>query len=287
LPADHSEISLVIFTCEGRDHLLYNTINSFRKACDYKFSSTILAIDGQISGEVTSHVSPDYIIQNVKRKGYVNNIVQALPLVKTDYFFWLEDDWMFPVAISVNKLLLAFQNQDVLQITLAKQPLDNDFTPYNLPGTYINGYGFSANPSLCRTAVIKEVFDEIVAYKKDEDSKFFSFESVASNYSNRKNLVSLIKYDDARPYVSHSGDLESTAREYHMINSIDAGATLVPTGYISGLQREKNITLYNKLGAFVKLYIAIIYLSIKLFFSREAYDFAFRVYLSFLKRFKH
>jgi hypothetical protein len=280
-------VSLVIFTCEGREHLLLKSFESFSAACKDVFAHKLLVIDGKISQASIDAIAPDVVIQSTLRKGYVNSIVKAMKNIETDYFFWLEDDWEFPYNFSIDSLTPFFNDADVLQITLAKESLNNEFKPYNLPDVYINGHGFSANPSLCVTSVIKAVFNEAVAYKKDEDSKFVSFEYFATNYLHSKNLVSLIKYHNNLAYVNHLGDLESTAREYHMINSISIPLNPVNKEYISGLNRYQTPGLYNKLGMFFKVYIAVFYLSIKLFFDRESYDFAFRIYAAFLKRFKH
>lgn len=280
-------ISLVIFTCEGREHLLLRSFASFTKSCGSVFAHKLLAIDGKISQETIDVIAPDEVVQSPVRRGYVPSIIRALKNIDTDHFFWLEDDWEFPHDFTVDSLLTSFNDDKVLQVTLAKEKLDTAFKAYTEPNIYINGYGFSANPSLCRTAVVREIFNEAVAHKKDESSKFLSFEYFATNFANSKNLISLIKYHNNQAFVNHIGDLESTAREYHMINSISIPVKQGKNEYISGLNRYKEMSFFNKLGLFIKLYIATIYLSLKLFFSREAYDFAFRIYVASLKRFKH
>ncbi|HEY8784033.1 MAG TPA: hypothetical protein VIM16_20560 [Mucilaginibacter sp.] len=281
------QTSLVIFTCEGREHLLLKSFESFSKSCKDVFAHKILVIDGKISQAVIDLIAPDMVIQSRVRRGYVNSIVKALKNIDTDYFFWLEDDWEFPRSFSIDSLAPFLDEPDVLQVTLAKLSVDNDFKSYKTSDIYINGNGFSANPSLCRTAAVKDIFNEVVTYEKNEDSKFLSFEYFATDYSLRKELISLIKYHNGLAFVNHLGDLESTGREYHMINSIRIPVKSYKKEYISGLNRDQSPSLYNKIGLFVKLYIAVFYLSVKLFLSREAYDFAFRIYVASLKRFKH
>jgi hypothetical protein len=41
---DKNAISLVIFTCEGRENLLAQTMLSFSKACTFKFSLSVFLI---------------------------------------------------------------------------------------------------------------------------------------------------------------------------------------------------------------------------------------------------
>ena len=281
------DISLVIFTCEGREHLLTKSFESFSNSCKDVFAHKILAIDGKISQAVIDSIASSEVIQSTVRMGYVKSIIRALKNIETEYFFWLEDDWEFPHSFSMSSLAPLLDDPDVLQVTLAKAPLNGEFKKYDEPDLYINGYGFSANPSICRTSVIRDIFSEVVAHKKDESSKFLSFEYFATNYAISKNKVSLIKYHDNLAFVNHLGELESTARTYHMINSVSIPVSSEKREYISGLQRTRTIGLYNKAGMFIKLYLSVFYLSIKLFFSREAYDFAFRIYLGFLRRFKH
>lgn len=282
-----NNITLVIFTCEGREHLLLRSFASFKNACSTVFAHSILAVDGKISQETMDAVAPDEIIQSPVRRGYVPSIIRALKNVNTGYFFWLEDDWEFPHNFTAESLMPLFDDGRVLQLTLAKENRDETFSRYSEQDICINGNGFSANPSLCRTAMIKSIFDDAAAHKKDESTKFLSFEYFATNYAKGKGLISLIKYDDNRPFVNHIGELESTAREYHMINSISISPHAGSTEYISGLNRYRKINFINRVGLFVRLYIATVYLSVKLFFSREAYDFAFRIYIASLRRFKH
>src|SRR5471030_1961169 len=281
------DITLVIFTCEGREHLLLKSFESFSKSCKTVFSNKLLAIDGKISQATIDTIAPDTVIQATTRKGYVNSIINALKNIGTEYFFWLEDDWEFPCEFSVESFIPFFDDQKLLQVIFAKGVLNADFKLYQTTDLYINDFGFSANPSLCRTGVMKNVFNEVVAFKKDEETKFMSFEYFVTKYSERNGLLSLVKYHDDQAFVNHVGELESTAREYHMINSVSIPVKQGNNDYISGLKREKKIRFHNKAGLFIKLYGAIVYLSIKLFFSRQAYDFAFRIYIASLRRFKH
>src|ERR1700712_1204347 len=99
------EVTLVIFTCEGREHLLQQCFKSFSAACNFKFKKVILAVDGQIDPSVISLINPDVVVQSYKRKGYVNNITQTIGLIDTNYFFWLEDDWKFHTTINLRPLI--------------------------------------------------------------------------------------------------------------------------------------------------------------------------------------
>ncbi|MBB5438873.1 hypothetical protein HDC92_002554 [Pedobacter sp. AK017] len=272
-------VSLVIFTCEGREHLLIKTISSFRKSCGYNFFQTILAIDGQINPGIVDEINADVLVQSPGRKGYVNNILQAIRQVDTDYFFWLEDDWEFPYSIPVKSLSDRLSREErLIQLVLSKSDRDSSG---KIPA-YIS---FSANPCLCNTRHIKNGFSEIVAAEKNEQSRFMGFENYLSGYMLRNGLRNDYMYQDNEAFVSHSGYLESTSRAFHMINTLKKNNNLSKTGYISGFGHQKKISIWNTFFLLPKLWIAVCILSFKIFYQRRAYDFAFRIYLSYKRKF--
>jgi hypothetical protein len=278
--------TLVIFTCEGREHLLQKTFGSFKKACAYSFVKTILVIDGQISKTVIDVISPDVIVQSFRRKGYVNNITVALKQIDTPYFFWLEDDWEFPVEIPMDDFQRNLNNDEVIQVILSKNNLDDNYKHYT-GNYYIPPDGFSANPGVFETKQVKTGFDNVVSSKKDESTRLTGFETFLNEYAKSNSLITLRYFLNGQATVYHSGELESTARQYHMINSLDKNTSLIDKEYVSGFGFEKKISLKNKAGMFFKLWLAQLSLSCRLWSSREAYDFAFRVYQASLRKFKH
>jgi len=278
--------TLVIFTCEGREHLLQKTFESFNKACNYSFGKTVLAVDGQISQTVIGIISPDVIVQSFRRKGYVNNITAALKQIDTPCFFWLEDDWEFPVKVPIDDFLRTLDIEEVLQVILAKNDLDDSYKRY-AGDYYIPADGFSANPGFFKTASVKTGFNSVVLSKKDDSTKLTGFETFLNEYAKSNSLITLRYFLNGQATVYHSGELESTAREYHMINSLDKNTSLIDKEYVSGFGFEKKISLKNKAGMFFKVWLAQLSLSCRLWSSREAYDFAFRVYQASLRKFKH
>jgi hypothetical protein len=281
-----SDISLVIFTCEGRENLLTQTLLSFKKACSFHFSQTLLVIDGQISEQAKQLVSPDLIVQSPKRKGYVNSISKALVQIKTPYFFWLEDDWDFPNQLEINTWLNLLETEKTaLQLVLAK----DDFNPEHhnsYAGIYQSSLGFSANPSINKTNAIQQAFKRLEKAKKDESTKLVGFENYIENYRKAEQMHTLMVFDRQKAFVAHSGYLESTAREYHMINSIDGEQSAIEKEYISGFGYHQKINLINKISLIPKLGIAFLWLSINAFTKRYAYDYGLRIYKSYQKKFK-
>jgi len=280
------EISLVIFTCEGREHLIRNTIKTFKEACNYSFYKIILAIDGTISESIIEYIRPDVVIQSTSRKGYINNIMQALRVLETNYFFWLEDDWHFPVHIPVDHFQRLLSSPEVLQVVLSKSELNSNFTKYE-NDYYIPLDGFSANPGICKTLPVKTGFESVRALKKDQSTRLVGFENALNEYAKTNGLITLKYITNNMATVVHSGELESTAREYHMINSLEAETTLIGKEYISGFGFDTKISVKNKAGMMLKLWKATFLLSKRLWSFRDAYDFAFRVYLASLKKFKN
>ena len=279
------DLTLVIFTCQGREHLLEKTYKSFLEKCDLKFSKTILAVDGPVDAAILTHINADLVIYNYKRVGYVTSIINALANINTNYFFWLEDDWTFHDHID----LAAFKFQlelhaDWTQVIYSKYnpPIDELKSEPIGVDLYKHPYGFSGNPGVCRTSILKDAFDRLALFSKENKVAELSFENFISEYLKENRMMTAI-YVPAHRVISHEGFMESTARQYHMINSVNKIESLA---YISGLGSDRTVTFKNKLGMFVKFWLISYLISFKIWFSREAYDLAFRLNATYLKKFK-
>jgi hypothetical protein len=217
-------VSLVVFTCEGREHLLHQTIKSFTAQCNFKFTKVILAIDGPVSPAIHALVKPDMIIQQYKRQGYVHMISRAIKTIDTPYFFWLEDDWAFKMPVAINGMLESLTgNQNWAQIILSKYgPLEADMKIDPLGnGLYQSTFGFSANPCLCNTKYIKDAFALLASAKKGDTLGEDGFENFLSRYFEKVQIICVIQDPvDGQP-ISHEGYLETTPRNWHMTNSLD------------------------------------------------------------------
>lgn len=283
-------ISLVIFTSEGREHLLYDTINSFNNACNYQFSKKILSIDGRINYDVNNTVKPDIIVQHYDRQGYIKSIITVLKLIETPYFFWLEDDFLFNLPVPVDYLLETMTKDGTWAgIFLSRTaPLTLSEKKYHyFDDLYLPDYGFSVSPTLCKTMHIKNAFEALISYPKNDSTKHYGFEPFINDFFKQNKLKYALLDPGAQSHVEHIGFMESTAREYHMINSVDKKYSAINKKYISGFGKERVITSYNKLAMLPKLWFAVFILSFKLLKQRQAYDFAFRIYCAFLRKFKY
>jgi hypothetical protein len=278
-------VTVLIFSCEGREHLLQKTFKSFRNASPVAYKS-IVALDGPYENYPLSVINPDIIVQNFSRKGYISNIINAVMLVKTPYFFWLEDDWSFPHPFFIEELIEPLERDEkILQVVLSKYDANKEVAYTN--DYSISPYGFSANPCVCRTETIIDAFTQLVNLPKDESTKLVGFENYVTSYMYSAGLSSILKFRSGKAFVNHTGELESTAREYHMINSIDVDKSSINKEYISGFGYENKVTLSNKIFMAMKIFLSSISLAIKLLSSRKAYDFAFRFYQTFQKTFKN
>lgn len=284
------DITLVIFTCEGRAHLLQKTYDSFINASAYQFSKIILAIDGEIDQDIIRQINPTLIVQSTKRVGYVKSIINALANIQTPYFFWLEDDFIFLQELPLDKIyqtLAKMENWAGIFLSRSAPLSHEEKQIHHFEDFYVPNFQYSVSPALCRTQFFKQAFAEMVSRSKDEISKTYGFENFLVDYF-IENQIGYALLDPGKiAHVNHFGQLESTAREYHMINSLDEKESSIGHEYISGFGAHRKITLINKLALLPKLFLAFAYLSIKLFSDRESYDFAFRIYLSYLKRFKN
>ena len=272
-----SDVSLVVFTCKGREQLLHQTLNSFRQFCKYPFHKIILAIDGTIDPAVIAYVNPDLVVQSPVRKGYVNSILHALKNIDTEYFFWLEDDWNFNAAVDIELIINNLQtNRSWVQVAYSKHAVSvfrNSLTPLT-ENFYNNPNGFSANPMICRTALIKDCFNNLLLWLKDGAAGNEGFENFVSRDLERQGLLCVVYELPDKTIISHEGYLESTARNWHMINSIEVSH---PEEYLLTMPEPP---FWRRVLMAWRLFIAFLKLAIKQLANNEAYELCFRILAS-------
>jgi hypothetical protein len=271
-----NEITLVMFTCEGREHLILNTINSFKANCDISFNKILIAIDGNYNFSNLSFISPDSIIYFPKRNGYVNSINSTLKNIDTNYFFWLEDDWTFHQPLNLaNKLNLLKNNDDWAEIVFSKYgALENEYkeNPVN-NNLYLSPFGFSANPCLCNTKHIKEAFNSMTCANKGSELGEDGFENYLTNFFAKRGIKCVIEDPQDGTVITHEGYLESTPREWHMTSSLEQKSDT----YLAVFPKPSIIT---KIKTFIKLWAVLFILSIRQFYNRKVYDYCFRIIIA-------
>lgn len=216
-----SAVDLLLFTCEGREHLLQSTVRSLSEAVDYQFANRIIAADGAVSLEEAPLRIASLFINRIPRAGYVRNIVTALRQVEAPYFFWLEDDWKFEAPVPFKELVGHLEaHPDWVQIRLSKSgPLSEDQRISPLTnGVFGSTVGFSANPCVCRTKHVRDGFEALLAAPKGNRLGEHGFEDFLTRWCQSRGLVCAV-YDS--PGVEHQGYLESTSRSWHMTASLD------------------------------------------------------------------
>lgn len=283
-------ITLVIFTSEGREHLLRQTIPSFKKACSYNFHETILSVDGRYDMDAAAIATPGHLLVHPQRTGYVKSIISALKLIDTPYFFLLEDDFIFNKPVQMAEMLNALQdNSNLAGVFLSRTaPLTMSEKQHHHYGEFYRpGHGLSVSPTLFRTDLMRDAFAALVNHPKDENTAYLGFEPFIDSYFIENGFDYALLDPGDTAHVNHIGYMESTAREYHMINSVDPDKSDVNKRYLSGLVKELNVSPYNKIAMLPKLWLAVLVLSFKLLKHRRAYDTAFRIYISYLKNFKY
>jgi len=273
MKSENLETTLIIFSCEGREHLIQSTFLSFTGICEYKFYKKILALDGTYKLQNYSSINPDLIVQNYRRKGYIQNILNALNLVDSEFFFWLEDDWEFTRKFDIEDMLSLLQkNPDWVQVRLSKTaPLAQEEKKIRLfNDIYESVYGFSANPCLCRTSHVKAGFE---ALQKSSLSETLGFENFLSHWFSDNSIICTVLDPEKLPMVIHSGYLESTPRQWHMTASLDGKTDT----YLSAMEHAGEPKFWRKFLMVYKLNRAAFILSIRIFLSRAAYDLSFRI----------
>jgi hypothetical protein len=203
---------LVIFACEGREHLLEETYDTFKKNVKYSFNKTILSFDGEGGTWAKDYIKPDVFVCSPQRKGYVPSISRALHHVDADFFFWLEDDWSFLKGINLSDYInILKREENFSQIIFLKRRM----SPKNKikevkDGIFTSRLGFSANPGLNRTRHVSE------ALQGADDSKAMNIEHFMTSYLEQRDLDCLVADPgDDIPYVEHLGYLEATGGKWH------------------------------------------------------------------------
>ncbi len=269
----HYEITLVIFTCEGREHLILNTINSFKANSDIAFSKIVIAIDGDFDFSILRSIYPDSIIQFPNRIGYVNSINNILKIIETNYFFWLEDDWVFHQPLNlVDKFNLLKKNDDWAEIVFSKYGVLEDEYKENkiYDNLFLSPFGFSANPCLCNTKHIKEAFTSMTFADKGSVLGEDGFENYLTKYFAKRGIKCVIEDPQDGTVITHEGYLESTPREWHMTSSLEQKNHT----YLAVFPKP---TISRKIKTFIKLWGVFFMLSIRQFFNRKVYDYCFRI----------
>ena len=268
-----STLSIVIFACEGREHLLRKTWASFRPNFSGVPVRKILAIDGHISlGEIEA-ISPDIVVQNFRRRGYVTSIQNALAQTTSEFFFWLEDDWIANQKLEVESAIsLLRKHPSWLQIRWSKigQLSESDYMLS--PGVRYSSVGFSANPAICRTAETQAGFESIVhGATNGLSSDARNFENELINWAHANNRVCAVFETDGTPAVSHIGYLERTGRQWHTVNSLQRQ----PEEFLFSMGRPPQ--LRRRVWMMAKLLGVMVDLSMRQFRDNGAYELAFRI----------
>ena len=265
-------VDLAVFTCEGRGHLLTRTMDSFGQAVPHEFAARRVTADGAVDQAALAAVRADVIVQLARRRGYIHAIRSALRQIDAEYFFWLEDDWHFEAPVDVSRLVaLMDAHPDWVQIRLSKtgrldaaqrsRPLDVD--------VYASVVGFSANPCLCRTALVRAAFDALDAVPRGDAPGIDGFENVVTRWCDDRGLVCAV-LDDAG--VSHLGYLESTPRQWHMTVSL----ATTPTSYVPAFAGGSP-PLWRRFYMIPKLANRFAVMALRQLHSDAAYETAFRV----------
>ena len=268
-----STVSLVIFTCEGREHLLRKTWESFQEACNFRFDQVILAVDGVIHNTVMEMINPDLVIYTYQRKGYVMSIKNTISHISSPLFFWLEDDWAFHTRIDVpyHRGLME-QYPDWAEIVYSKYgPLTAAFKKEKLgDNLYLNSNGYSTNPGFNRTAMILEGFMAMEKSCKNNNSEEIGFENFLTTYFAGLSLKVLLIDPVDKTAISHEGYLESTPRNWHMISSLEK-------------KTEKHLLIFpepslpRRLYMIAKLIRAFTSLALRQLWNNEVYELCFRI----------
>jgi hypothetical protein len=189
-------------------------------------------------------------------------------------FLWLEDDWLISGSIDLRKALEYLQrNPKCVQVRWSKRaPLsDAELKGELAPEIYNSTAGFSANPCVCRTKLVRDGFTALIGANKGDCPGVDGFENFLTTWFASHGLACAVANPGKIPAVVHAGDLESTPREWHMTKS----AVATPTNYVFAMGSKP--PFWRRLWMGVKLSILLARLAFRELWDDWAYEFAFRV----------
>lgn len=268
----NAKFDVLIFTCEAREHLLTKAWESYTQVLGPLHHRRILAIDGSVDHRVIDLIQPDIVVQNVQRRGYVSSILNSLALVNSEYFVWLEDDWIFNDAVMIHDAVAVLDhNPSWVQVRWSKEAPLTAADVVLAPGVHCSADGFSANPSVCRTEMLREGFKFLQEVPKGSSFGVDGFENVLTRWSRTQRRVCAVFNPGNKPAVSHIGSLESTGRQWHMTASLET----VPKEHLPNAGAPP--ALWRRFWMVWKLTRAFASVGSRQFFSEAAYDLAFRI----------
>jgi hypothetical protein len=267
-------IDLVIFTIPGRENLLRRTVRDLPALTDGLVARVIVAVDGNVETAAVAPARPDLILMSPTRRGYIGSITDALRQVSSDLFLWIEDDWdLSRLKREELAAMIAAMRADerLIQIRWSKTAPLNPGARQLRDGVIESDVGFSANPNVSRTTLVRAAFDHLVNLPVGGRTLGVDgFENVLTDWCAEKALVCAVLDPGQTPAIGHEGELETTGREWHMTASIKEK----PADY--GYLGERP-PAWRRAWMVVKLTGAVAKLALAQLFSDAHYDLAFRV----------
>jgi len=189
---DIKKIDLVVISTV-RPNILKITLNSFKHKLLNAFDVRVIVNVDPI-GE--NRYSQDDIVQICKE--YFDDVVSRTPetpsfsaavqwcwsQVTSDFFFHLEDDWCLKSTIEMSEVIRLLEDDDAVSVRL-NVTRNSKFQSDENGIVYSNG--LSLNPSMMKTAYIKELLWKFDALKDPE--KQFSDNSLTPSFPHPKFLI--------------------------------------------------------------------------------------------------
>jgi len=263
--------SLLIFACEGREHLLEKTYSSLCENVQFDFDKVILSFDGECTGRPARIVQPDVFLQSLKRKGYVPSIRRAIRHVDTEFFFWLEDDWKFNVDVPLEYYLkvLSSQPSSSQLLFLKREYSSKDAGDLVDDHVYVSKVGFSANPSLNRTYDIRH------SLNGTDRTSSQNIEHYVTDWAKKNDRQFLVAALKGETFVDHLGMLEATGGKWHTVKG----------GRQTNSSDQSSVTVESRIKMLVRILVRSTYLSLVQLVDSEAHSLAWRV-TNVIKRFR-
>src|SRR6185437_1689519 len=214
----------------------------------------------------------DIILHAKRRRGYVASISRGLPLVTSEFFFWLEDDWEPLSPIDVEHALdFLIENPKCMQVRWSKRaPIDRSGGQME-KDIYRSEAGFSAYPCVCRTELLREAFAALEQAEKGGRPGLDGFENFLTLWCAGQQVTCAVLDPGDKPAILHIGYLESTPRKWHMTESLAPSTEAVSDSF------AKTPPIWRRLLMIAKLAVVFPRLAARQLHDNTYYDLAFRI----------
>lgn len=271
---DQQPLQVVVFSSEGREHLLVATLSAIEKwKLDFSLSIFVI-IDGPFNIPEIPIGEIELMLHHHSRLGYIGSIIKTLSYIHSEFFLWIEDDWdLSNIALPQIEHALSVMSSDP---NLVQSRWPNSDQP-NTGGEKISSQlsrsliPFSGNPSLCRTASVRLLFEPDALKAQLDGRSGLGWEEAICEIMTQRKMQSAVFSSIENSGIKHLGYLDSTDRYWHYVDKFQNSPKKRNSKDI-----RAGIENINRISVFFRFFIAAVCTLGSIFISKRTAEIAFR-----------